>query len=142
MGKNQRRDGVVKRIKMKIIDNADNGVSYAASSQLLMGEGCDVHMVASSNAGLQQLNAQEYDLIIVHESPQAQSWQLCEEIRHLSRMPLIVISLNASADTCVRAINAGADYFLRKPFGPLEFMARVQSLLQRTSQSQPASIGI
>jgi two-component system response regulator VanR len=127
--------------KALIINNTDNDVSYAPSSQLLIREGYDVHMVASSNAGLQQLDAQEYDLIIVHESPQAQSWQLCEEIRHLSRMPLIVISPNASADTCVKAINAGADYFLRKPFGPLEFMARVQSLLQRTSQNQPVPIG-
>ena len=128
--------------KALIIGNIDNGISHATSSQLLIKEGYDVHMVPSSNAGLQQLDAQDYDLIIVQESPEAQSWQLCEKIRHLSGMPLIVISPNASADTCVKAINAGADYFLRKPFGPLEFIARVQSLLQRTAQNQPAPIGM
>jgi DNA-binding response OmpR family regulator len=127
--------------KALIIDNIHNGISHVTSSQLLIKEGYDVHMVHNSDAGLQQLGAQDYDLIIVHESPEAQSWQLCEKVRHLSVMPLIVISPNASADTCVKAINAGADYFLRKPFGPLEFIARVQSLLQRTLQKQPAPIG-
>ena len=127
--------------KALIIDNIYNGISHVTSSQLLTKEGYDVYIVHNSDAGLQQLDAQDYDLIIVQESPEAQSWQLCEKIRHLSGIPLIVISPNASADTCVKAINAGADYFLRKPFGPLEFIARVQSLLQRTSQTQPAPIG-
>jgi DNA-binding response OmpR family regulator len=127
--------------KVLIIDNIDNAISHMTSSQLLIKEGYDVDMVPNADVGLPQLAAQDYDVIIVQESPEAQSWQLCEKIRHLSGVPLIVISPNASADTSVKAINAGADYFLRKPFGPLEFIARVQSLLQRTSPKQPAPIG-
>ena len=119
----------------------DNTVSHSTSYQLLIREGYDVDMVHSSDVGLQQLEAQPYDIIILQESREAKSWQLCEKIRHLCHMPLIVISTNASADTCVKAINAGADYFLRKPFGPLEFLARVQSLLQRTPIKQPVPVG-
>ena len=119
----------------------NNTALLLTSYQLLVKEGYRVDVVHDFNAGLQQLDTQSYDVIIIQESPEAESWRLCEKIRHLSRMPLIVISTNASADTCVKAINAGADYFLRKPFGPLEFIARVQSLLQRTSQNQPAPIG-
>ncbi len=97
-------------------------------------------MVHNSDAGLKKLNTQAYDIVIVRESHEAESWRLCEQIRHLSGMPLIVISQNASTDTCVRAINAGADYFMRKAFGPLEFMARVQSLLHRISLNQPTPV--
>ena len=118
----------------------DNTISHATSSQLLTKEGYEVDTVHNSNVGLQQLDAQAYDVIIVQEIPEAESWQLCEKIRRLSGIPLIVISTNASADTCVKAISAGADYFMRKPFGPLEFLARVHSLLQRTSPKQPAPI--
>ena len=98
-------------------------------------------MVHNSDAGLQQLDTQAYDIIIVQENREAESWRLCEKIRRLSGMPLIVISKNASAETCAKAINAGADCFMRKAFGPLEFIARMQSLLQRTSlnQSSPVS---
>ena len=119
----------------------ENTVSYTAGSQLLSEAGYKVDTVHSSEAGLQQLDAQDYDVVIVQESPKTESWQLCEKIRHLSGTPLIVISTNASANTCVRAINAGADYFMRKAFGPQEFIARVQSLLQRAPINQPAPVG-
>jgi two-component system response regulator ResD len=119
----------------------DNTVSYSTSSQYLIKEGYEVEMAPNPDAGLRQLNAQDYDIIIIQETPDAESWQICEEIRRLSGMPLIVISTNASTDTCVKAIMAGADYFLRKPFGPLELIARVKSLLQRTYLNQPAHVG-
>lgn len=119
----------------------NNTVTPLTCCQLLTKEGYRVETAHNSEAGLQQLDAQAYDIVILQESHEAESWRLCENIRNLSRMPLIVISTNASADACVKAINAGADYFMRKPFGPLEFLARVQSLLQRTSLNEPVSVG-
>ena len=123
--------------KVLIIDNT---VSHMTSYPLLIKEGYEVDMVRNPNVGLRQLNVEAYDVIIVQESPEAESWRLCEKIRHLSGRPLIVISKNASTETSVKAINAGADYFIRKPFGPLELIARVQSLLQRTPLKQPEPI--
>ena len=114
--------------KVLVINKA---VSHSTIYQLLIKEGYEVDVVYDSNMGLQHLDAQDYHIIIVQESHDAESWQICEKIRHLSGMPLIVISTDATAETCVKAINAGADYFMRKPFGPLEFLARVRSLLQR-----------
>jgi DNA-binding response OmpR family regulator len=113
-------------------------VKHPTCSRLLIKEGYRVDTVYDVSVGLQYLHARAYDIIILQENPEAESWQLCDEIRRLSGIPLIVISRNASTETCVRAINAGADYFLRKPFGPLEFIARVQSLLQRVTQKQAA----
>ena len=118
----------------------DNAISHLTISGLLINEGFRVDVVHNADAGLQLLATQVYDVIILQENPEAESWQLCEAIRQQSRLPLIIISPNASAATCVKAINAGADYFLRKPFGPLEFLARVQSLLQRTSLRQMVPI--
>jgi len=115
----------------------DNTVSPVTSSRLLTGEGYNIDTVYDIDTGLQRLDNRVYNVIIIKAGPEAESWQLCEEIRRLSGIPLIVISINASADACVKAINAGADYFLRKPLGPLEFRARVNSLIQRTSQKPP-----
>ena len=98
-------------------------------------------VVSDSDAGLRHLENQACDAIIVLESPGAESWRLCQKIRDLSAIPLIIISSSASTETCVKAINAGADYFIRKPFGPLEFLARVNSLLQRTPLRQPVPVG-
>jgi DNA-binding response OmpR family regulator len=118
----------------------DNSIWHATGYQYLIKEGYRVDTVPNSGAGLQQLETQAYDVIIIQENPEAESWQLCERIRHLSSIPLIVINKNASTDTCVKAINAGADYFMRKPFGPLELIARMQSLLQRIPIKQAESV--
>ena len=118
-----------------------NTISHSYDPQLLRKEGYRVDVVPNLDPCSHRLDAQACDLIILQESPEADCWQLCERIRHLCHMPLIVISTNASADTCVKAISAGADYFMRKPFGPLEFLARVHSLLQRKSIYQSAPVG-
>ncbi len=123
--------------KVLVINNA---ISYSTSSQLLREVGYQVDVVHDFDAGLQHLDTEAYDVIIAQEGHEAESWQLCHKIRHLSDMPLIVISTNANADACVRALNAGADYFMRKPFGPLEFLSRVHALLQRTSPKQAVPI--
>ena len=130
---------VIMGTKALIINNT---ASPTSSSQLLSREGYNVDMVCSTDAGLRQLSTRDYDVIIVKASPEAESWRLCEEIRQLSGRPLIVISTNASTETCVKAINAGADFFLRKPLGPLEFTARVRSLLQRTSPKSQTPITV
>jgi DNA-binding response OmpR family regulator len=109
-------------------------------SGLLSKMGYEVDLVHSVDTGLFQLVNEAYDIVVVLESPGVESWTICERIRSLASIPLIVISLNASTDTCVKAINAGADYFMRKPFGPLEFLARINSLLQRNSSRQPVPV--
>lgn len=109
-------------------------------SGLLSKTGYEVDLVHSVDTGLFKLVNEVYDIVVVQESPGVASWTICERIRSFSRIPLIVISLNASTDACVRAINAGADYFLRKPFGPMEFLARINSLLQRNVPRQPAPL--
>jgi two-component system OmpR family response regulator len=123
--------------KVLIIDNT---IWHATSYEYLIKEGYAVDKVHSSSTGLQKLDTQAYDVVIVQERPGAESWQLCERIRDLSGIPLIVVNKQASAETCVKAINAGADYFMRKPFGPLELIARIQSLLHRTPVKQAETI--
>ena len=107
---------------------------------LLVGNGYEVDGVSDSETGLRLLDERSYNLAMVLESPVAESWRLCEKIRGLTGIPLIVISANASTDTCVKAISAGADYFMRKSFGPLELLARVDSLFQRTLPCQTVPI--
>jgi len=120
--------------KVLMIDNTVSG--WNRSSLLSNEEEYSVDLVQDSDIGLQKLSGQAHDVIIVRETAEAESWQLCERIRHVSSLPLIVISTNASVEASAKAIDAGADYFLRKPFGPLEFLARVRSLLRRKSCGQ------
>lgn len=118
----------------------NNTRSLLLISGLLSRSGFEVDLVNDEDTGLLKLANGAYDIVIVQESPYLESWTICERIRSVTRIPLIVISLNASTETCVRAINAGADYFLRKSFGPLELLARISSLLQRNVNKPSASL--
>ncbi|OGO45448.1 MAG: hypothetical protein A2Z05_04890 [Chloroflexi bacterium RBG_16_60_22] len=113
---------------------------YPVLADLLARDGYGVEVVPDAGKGLARLDARAYDVVIVRESPGNESWKLCEKIREVSAAPLIVVSANASTESSVRAINAGADYFMRKPFGPLEFLARVNSLRQRRVAGQPLTV--
>jgi two-component system OmpR family response regulator len=119
----------------------NSNMAHPIIPKILSGEGYRVDAVHDFEVGLQRLCMQTYDIIIVRESPGAESWPLCKKIRAITTTPLIVINSNASTENCVRAIEAGADFFIRKPFGASELLARVHCLLQRNSLYQPVSTG-
>ena len=115
-----------------------NSYLPSPSSGLLTREGYRVDMINNADIDLKQADTGEYDIIIIQAGRETGEWQLCEQIRSLASRPLIIISANASADMCAKAIDAGADYFLRKPIGPMELNARIRSLLQNKS-SKPSA---
>ncbi len=117
--------------------------NYTATStipELIAGAGYRVDIALNCETASRELETRNYDLAILLENPFAPSWTTCEKIRRSTSIPLIVISYEASTETCVKAINAGADYFMRKPFGPMELHARINSLLQRVPYNQSISL--
>lgn len=103
------------------------------NSGSLTREGYKVDMVNNTEEDLALINTRDYDIVIIQVGPETNEWQLYEQIKQLATQPLIVISTHSSVGMATRAIEAGADYFLRKPFGPMELNARIRSLLQHRS---------
>src|SRR6187549_2400733 len=64
---------------------------------------------------------------------------LCREIRKISSVPIIVLSVRGDEKVKVEALDAGADDYVSKPFGMDELLARVRALLRRISvkRSEP-----
>lgn len=108
--------------------------------EMLASTGCEVTRSFNGADGLCRLEEQRYDLVILMESPDSLDWTVCAGIRKKTPAPLIVISPGATAENCVQAIEAGADFFMRKPFGPMELIARVNALFQRAPSSQTAEL--
>jgi two-component system KDP operon response regulator KdpE len=63
--------------------------------------------------------------------PDGDGVEVCREIRRWSRMPIIVLSAVGEEDAKVRALEAGADDYITKPFGARELIARLQAALRR-----------
>jgi two-component system KDP operon response regulator KdpE len=58
--------------------------------------------------------------------------ELCRRLREWTEMPIIVLSAVGDEEAKVRALAAGADDYVTKPFGPRELIARLQANLRRT----------
>jgi two-component system, OmpR family, KDP operon response regulator KdpE len=79
-------------------------------------------------AAVQRPDAAIIDLVL----PDLDGIELCRRLREWSDMPLIVLSAVGDEDAKVRALAAGADDYVTKPFGPRELVARLQANLRRT----------
>ncbi|HTW13353.1 MAG TPA: response regulator transcription factor [Solirubrobacteraceae bacterium] len=65
--------------------------------------------------------------------PDGDGVELCRQLREWSDMPLILLSAVGDEDAKVRALAAGADDYVTKPFGPRELIARLQANLRRSA---------
>ena len=78
-------------------------------------------------AALQHPDAGIVDLLL----PDIDGVELCRRLREWTDIPLIVLSAVGDEDAKVRALAAGADDYVTKPFGPRELVARLQANLRR-----------
>jgi len=63
--------------------------------------------------------------------PDGDGVEVCRQLRTWSQMPIIVLSAVGDEDAKVRALEAGADDYVTKPFGARELVARLQAALRR-----------
>jgi two-component system KDP operon response regulator KdpE len=63
--------------------------------------------------------------------PDVDGVEVTERLREWSQMPIIVLSAVGEEEAKVRALAAGADDYVTKPFGPPELIARLQAVLRR-----------
>jgi two-component system KDP operon response regulator KdpE len=63
--------------------------------------------------------------------PDGSGIDVCRTLREWSDMPILVLSALGEEDQKVRALEAGADDYVTKPFGPRELVARLHAVLRR-----------
>jgi two-component system KDP operon response regulator KdpE len=85
-------------------------------------EALDIAAVEHPDAGI-------IDLLL----PDSDGVEVCRRLREWSDMPLIVLSAVGEEDAKVRALAAGADDYVTKPFGPRELIARLRANLRRVA---------
>ena len=63
--------------------------------------------------------------------PDIDGVELCRRLREWTQIPVIVLSAVGDEDAKVRALAAGADDYVTKPFGPRELIARLEANIRR-----------
>jgi two-component system KDP operon response regulator KdpE len=72
--------------------------------------------------------------------PDIDGVEVCKRLREWSRLPIIVLSAVGEEDVKVRALAAGADDYVTKPFSPRELIARLQAVLRRAGPEQEEAV--
>jgi two-component system, OmpR family, KDP operon response regulator KdpE len=99
---------------------------------ILRGEGYEVLAAASVEEALDAVALTPVDAAIVDMLlPDGDGVELCRRLREWSDMPIIVLSAICEEDEKIRALGAGADDYLTKPFSPRELLARLAAVLRR-----------
>jgi two-component system KDP operon response regulator KdpE len=82
---------------------------------------------ALDRAAVRPPQAAIVDLVL----PDGDGIEVARRLREWSAMPILVLSAVGEEDEKVRALEAGADDYVTKPFGPRELVARLQAALRR-----------
>jgi two-component system KDP operon response regulator KdpE len=99
---------------------------------VLRDAGFDVVPAATAQEALDRAAVQPPDAAIVDlVLPDGDGIDVCRGLREWSGMPIIVLSAVGDEEEKVRALEAGADDYVVKPFAPRELVARLQATLRR-----------
>jgi two-component system KDP operon response regulator KdpE len=95
-------------------------------------EGWHVHEAEGCRRGLIEAGTRKPDLVILDLGlPDGDGVDFISDLRRWSAVPVIVLSARVHEEEKIRALDAGADDYLTKPFGVGELLARVRASQRR-----------
>lgn len=77
----------------------------------------------------------DIDLVILDVMmPKMDGWQVCREIRGVSKVPIIMLTAKSDERDELLGFELGVDEYISKPFSPKILVARVEAILRRAAQ--------
>src|SRR6202140_5122986 len=93
---------------------------------------------ALDRAAVRPPQAAIIDLVL----PDGDGIEVTRQLREWSEMPILVLSAVGEEEQKVRALEAGADDYITKPFGARELVARLQGALRRAGRSEGPAVSV
>ena len=121
---------MVTKQKILIVDD-DNNIAELISLYLTK-ECFETSIVNDGEQALKEFSSFSPDLILLDLMlPGIDGYQVCREIRHVSDVPIIMLSAKGETFDKVLGLELGADDYIIKPFDTKELVARVRAVLRR-----------
>jgi len=103
---------------MKILIIEDDKLLAEALQTLLEIKGFDVEVVYDGEDGTEYAETGIYDLLIMDVMmPKLNGYQMARQVRHRRvTTPILMLTAKSETQDRIEGLNAGADYYLTKPF--------------------------
>jgi two-component system response regulator CpxR len=102
----------------------------------------DLEVVHDGRRGLARALSGGHDLLLLDVMmPGPDGFEVLRQVRRQSQVPVIMLTARTTESDRITGLDAGADDYLPKPFGPDELLARIRAVLRRSHrvpQSAPA----
>lgn len=113
----------------------DNELDRKIARDTLQHAGFEVREAADGAAGMRALYDSHPDLVVLDVlMPAMDGWTVCQRVRELSSVPIIMLTSLDREEEMVRGLDLGADDFLAKPISPMHLAARVRAILRRAGE--------
>jgi DNA-binding response OmpR family regulator len=121
-------------VAKKILIADDEARLRILLSDFLVNEGYDILEAKDGQEALKLFIADSSIHLVILDvmMPYLDGWEVCEEIRKLSKIPIIMLTAKSRESDELNSFHKGADEYIRKPFSPSILVARVNALISRT----------
>lgn len=121
---------MISKQRILIVDDDENIAELIA---LYLTKECfDTKIVFDGEAALEQFDLYQPNLILLDLMlPGIDGYEVCREIRKVSKVPIIMLSAKGEIFDKVLGLELGADDYMIKPFDSKELVARVRAVIRR-----------
>ena len=118
---------------MKVLIIEDEVLLADSLKALLESKGFEVEAVYDGETGTQYAELGIYDLLILDVMmPKMNGYEVARTVRaRRCSTPILMLTAKSDLEDRIEGLNAGADYYLTKPFDSRELLACINALLRR-----------
>ena len=118
---------------MKILVIEDEKLLADSIKSMLERKGFQVECVYDGESGAEYAELGIYDLLILDVMmPKMDGYEVARQVRmHRCNTPILMLTARSDVQDRIAGLNAGADYYLTKPFDSGELLASINALLRR-----------
>jgi len=126
-------------VRILVVDDEPN--ILATLAPLLRSRGYEVSTAMTGRGAVEAVERENPDLMVLDLGlPDIDGVEVTRLVRDGRATPIVVLSARGAEGDKVRALDAGADDYVTKPFGAEELLARIRVALRRTDGT-PATSG-
>ncbi|PYS85972.1 MAG: DNA-binding response regulator [Acidobacteria bacterium] len=127
--------------RKKILAVDDEPQILRVLRQILNAHGYAVQAAQDGASALEVFKKWSPDLVLTDlQMPEMDGLRLCKELRAVSDVPIVILSVRSEEEKIVEALDTGADDYITKPFGTNELLARLRSAFRRAPAKETSLI--
>lgn len=117
-----------------VVEDESNILRFVRAN--LRASGYEVASAKNGTEALAQFEERNPHVIILDLMlPEIDGLEVCQRIRSVSDVPIVIITAKDDIQDAVKGLNAGADDYITKPFAVEELLARINAVMRRAKSS-------